>query len=160
MATVLHIPSIEPMVLEATQSVHKLAAPIEALLFVVYFGAVHSLSADSCEEQFGAEQSTLLARFRSGADKSFARARLMESDDFLVLQTFVVFLVVLRSHDPTSSWNLTGLAIRLAQSLGMHRDGSQLNLSPFDAEMRRRLWWSICILDTPASEDHSCSAGL
>ncbi|KAH8753301.1 hypothetical protein F5883DRAFT_380150, partial [Diaporthe sp. PMI_573] len=62
--------------------------------------------------------------------------------------------------DPTYSWNATDLAIRLAQALGMHRDGSALGLSPFDAEIRRRLWWGICILDTPASEDHSCSPGL
>lgn len=159
-ATILHIPSVEPMVLQAFENPLRLPPPIEALLFVVYFGAVNSLSSDDCELHFGSQQSTLLSKFRRGADGALARSRLMETDDMLTLQTFVVYLVVLRSRDPTYSWNTTGLAIRLAQSLGMHRDGDALGLSPFDAEMRRRLWWGICILDTPASEDHSCSPGL
>ncbi|KAJ5667203.1 hypothetical protein N7507_003067 [Penicillium longicatenatum] len=29
-----------------------------------------------------------------------------------------------------------------------------------DFEMRRRLWWNLCILDTPASEDHSCNPAI
>lgn len=159
-ATILHIPSVEPMVLQAFENPLRLPPPIEALLFVVYFGAVNSLSSDDCELHFGSQQSALLSKFRRGADSALARSRLMETDDMLTLQTFVVYLVVLRSRDPTYSWNTTGLAVRLAQSLGMHRDGDTLNLNPFDAEMRRRLWWGICILDTPASEDHSCSPGL
>ncbi|KAF7553478.1 hypothetical protein G7Z17_g3603 [Cylindrodendrum hubeiense] len=159
-ATILHVPSVEPMLLEAMQNLQNLTPPLEALMFVVYFGAVNSLSEDACEIQFGAEQSALVARFRHGADNSIARSKLMETDDILTLQTFVLYLVLLRSLDPKYSWSLTGLAARLTQSLGMHRDGSTLNLTPFDTEMRRRLWWSICILDTPASEDHACSPSL
>lgn len=48
---------------------------------------------------------------------------------------------------------LTGLAIRLAQSIGLHRDGSSLKLSPFETEMRLRLWWHLCVLDSRAPED-------
>ena len=51
-------------------------------------------------------------------------------------------------------WMLTGLLIRLAQSLGLQRDGEQFGLSPFETEMRRRLWWQIVHLDLRASEDH------
>ena len=159
-ATILHIPSVEPMVLQAFENPLHLSPPVEALLFVIYFGAINSLTPDDCELQFGSQQTPLLSKFRRGADSALARSRLMDTDDMLTLQTFVVYLVVLRPRDPTYSWNTTGLAVRLAQSLGIHRDGSALGLSPFDAEMRRRLWWGICILDTPASEDHSCSPGL
>ncbi|KAK1709709.1 fungal-specific transcription factor domain-containing protein [Colletotrichum acutatum] len=159
-ATVLHIPSVEPAVLEAMHNPQNLTAPLEALLFVIYVGAVNSLSDDECEARFGSAQSDLLGKFRRGADAALARARLMVTDDMLTLQAFVIYLITLRCRDPTYSWSMTGLAVRLAQSLGMHRDGSTLNLPPFEAEMRRRLWWNICILDTPASEDYSCSSGL
>lgn len=160
LATILHVPSVEPLVLRAMQNTQNLAPRIEALLFVIYFGAVNSLSSDDCELQFGSPQSALLVGFRRGVDSALARSRMMETDDMLILQTFVVYLVILRSVDPTYSWNMTGLAVRLAQALGMHRDGRLLNLSPFDAEMRRRLWWGICILDTPASEEYSGSTGV
>jgi Fungal specific transcription factor domain len=33
--------------------------------------------------------------------------------------------------------------VRVAQRLGLHRDGSLLKLSPFKAEERRRTWWQM-----------------
>jgi hypothetical protein len=51
-------------------------------------------------------------------------------------------------------WILNGLAIRTAQSLGVHRDGTRLGLSPFESELRRRLWWHLLSRDSRASEDY------
>lgn len=53
---------------------------------------------------------------------------------------------------PRTFWILIGVAIRLAQGLGLHRDGHSLGLSPFEAEMRRRLWWHIVVVDLRATE--------
>ena len=58
----------------------------------------------------------------------------------------------LRSRDSdVNLWLLMGVVIRLAIRLGYHRDPSKLrklNLSPFDGEMRRRIWVSIFQVDT------------
>lgn len=51
-------------------------------------------------------------------------------------------------------WILNGLAIRIAQSLGLHRDGKKLGLSPFQSEIRRRLWWHLLCRDSRAGEDY------
>jgi hypothetical protein len=52
---------------------------------------------------------------------------------------------------------MVGLLVRLAQSVGLHRDGSCFpHLSPFEVEMRRRLWWQICFLDARLG-DHEVS---
>ena len=40
----------------------------------------------------------------------------------------------------------------MAQRLGIHKDGAQFNLPPFETEMRRRLWWQIIHIDVRASE--------
>lgn len=40
-------------------------------------------------------------------------------------------------------WIINGITMRVAQSIGMHHEPSRLGLSPFDAEIRRRLWWHI-----------------
>lgn len=37
--------------------------------------------------------------------------------------------------------------MRIAQQMGLHRDGSQLGLSIFETEMRRRVWWHIVYMD-------------
>jgi hypothetical protein len=50
-------------------------------------------------------------------------------------------------------WILNGLAIRIAQSIGLHRDGKKLGLSPFESEIRRRLWWYLLGRDGRAAED-------
>ncbi len=49
---------------------------------------------------------------------------------------------------------MTGLLIRMAHSLGLQRDGTHFeNLTPYEIEMRRRVWWALCQLDVRASED-------
>lgn len=47
---------------------------------------------------------------------------------------------------------LSGIAVRLARRMGLHRDGTFLGLSPFDIEMRRRLWWHIVHVDFRVSD--------
>jgi hypothetical protein len=44
-------------------------------------------------------------------------------------------------------WILHGTLIRIAQKMGLHRDGETLGLSPFETEMRRRIWWQIIMQD-------------
>lgn len=48
---------------------------------------------------------------------------------------------------------MLAVAVRLGHSLGLHREGSQSGLSPFMEEQRRRLWWSIIVLDIRCAED-------
>ena len=55
-------------------------------------------------------------------------------------------------YDSHSLWTLTGVATRIAQRLGLHRDGVDLKLPPFEIEMRRRLWWQIILLEARAGE--------
>jgi hypothetical protein len=40
-----------------------------------------------------------------------------------------------------------GMTIRNAEKLGLHRDGSILDLSPVEIEDRRRVWWQLQHLD-------------
>lgn len=44
--------------------------------------------------------------------------------------------------------SLLGMAIRTAQRIGIHRDGTNYNLSPWQTEIRRRLWHHLLLLDT------------
>lgn len=57
------------------------------------------------------------------------------------------------SNNTRSMWALVGLVVRIAQSLNLHRDGDGTQFTTFEAEMRRRLWWGVVVLDMRASED-------
>jgi Fungal specific transcription factor domain len=64
----------------------------------------------------------------------------------------------IRSNENTRrTWTLISLAVRIAHALGLHRERSGGRYAspylPFEREMRRRLWWQICVLDRQASAD-------
>jgi hypothetical protein len=52
-------------------------------------------------------------------------------------------------------WTLTSLVVRIAQAMGLHHENPSTSLRPFVREMRRRLWWQICILDAHAADDRA-----
>jgi len=47
---------------------------------------------------------------------------------------------------------MSGVAVRNAQRLGLHRDGLVLGLPPYEVELRRRLWWAVIFMDVRAAE--------
>ena len=72
----------------------------------------------------------------------------MSSADLTVLQAFLIHLLSMREvYDSRTLWTLTGVALRMAEGMGLHRDGSVLGLPPFETEMRRRVWWQLKLLD-------------
>ncbi|KAH8894649.1 hypothetical protein GQ53DRAFT_643232 [Thozetella sp. PMI_491] len=151
---VLHIPSIEPHVVHAPGNLGQISRGFEALLFAIYFSAVVSLSEEECLGLLGASKAYLIRIYRHAMEKALSRASFLETTEIMVLQAFVLFLTGLRNHCSIQlMWTLTALAVRLAQNAGLHRDGTHYKLTPYAVEMRRRLWWSICVLDSRAAED-------
>lgn len=104
---------------------------------------------------FGVERPKLITQYRFALEQALAKAEFITSPELVLLQAFILFLVLVRRHDDTRfSWTLTGLAIRIGQSMGLHRDGTFLpGLTPLEIEMRRRLFWALCILDLRSAED-------
>jgi Fungal specific transcription factor domain len=152
---ILHRPTTRGIIMKASSNTDTLSKSEEALLFSVYYGAVCSLTPSQCEKQLGEDKEQLANRFRFAVEQALARANFLNSSSLMVLQAFVMFLICVRTQDDTRLvWSLSGLTTHLAQALGVHRDGTNFGLSPFETEMRRRLWWHICLLDTRAAEDH------
>ncbi|KAE8379816.1 fungal-specific transcription factor domain-containing protein [Aspergillus bertholletiae] len=55
-----------------------------------------------------------------------------------------------KRNKPYSGLMLLGMAMNMAQSIGLHREFSSAAMSPFNQEIRRRLWWSIFVFDAGA----------
>jgi hypothetical protein len=103
---------------------------------------------------FGAPQAELSLKYRLGLEHSLAMADFLNNPDLALVQAMANFVMLSRRHDsPRFVWMMTGLLIRMAQAIGLHRDGSTLDLSPFESEIRRRVWWALCAIDIRASED-------
>jgi hypothetical protein len=152
---VLHRPTAKNILINASSNTDSLSRSAEALLFSIYYGAVASLTPEQCQSLLGESKDSLSKRYRFATEQALARAGFLNSSSLMLLQAFVFFLICVRHQDDTRLvWSLGGLAIHLAQALGIHRDGTNFDLNPFETEMRRRLWWHISILDTRSSEDH------
>lgn len=53
---------------------------------------------------------------------------------------------------------MIGIAIRIGQRMGIHSETSLAKCSVFEAEMRRRLWWSLVLFDSRIGEMASYKA--
>lgn len=57
-----------------------------------------------------------------------------------------------QANDPRAQYCLIGIAVRVANRLGLHQDAEQYQFQPFEVEMRRRLWWQLVIFDKRIAE--------
>lgn len=62
--------------------------------------------------------------------------------------TVLLILYHLRSESRNGLWHLTGLAMRTVTDVGLHREASTQSLPPFEAQLRRRLFWSVYALES------------
>ncbi|KAF4989098.1 hypothetical protein FGRMN_9340 [Fusarium graminum] len=149
----LHGPTVQKDILETFSAPSSTPVPTEALIFAIYLVAVVSLTDKECRNMFSTPREALLARYCEATEVALSKADFLRSTDLRVLQSFTLHLLSLRhicDHDIL--WLLTGLATRMGQRMGLHRESSLKGLSPFEAELRRRVWWQIVILDGRASQ--------
>ena len=150
---IIHQPTLQSAIFDASFNLEKVSRGLEALMFAIYASATYSMSETECKDILREEKSDLLARYRLGLRKALVRANFLATSEIAVLQAYTIYLLSMRmQYDASTMWVLAGVATRLAQGLGLHRDGSTLGLSPFETEMRRRLWWQIIILDSRSAE--------
>lgn len=158
---IFHRPTLAKLVAEASRDLDHITKATEATMFAVYFAVITSMTSADCISVFGVEKQGTLEKYRFAVEQSMARAGFLCTQELLILQAFALFLTcVRRSDDSRYVWTMTGLLIRIGQSLGLHRDGQQFGISPFETEMRRRLWWLICTLDVRTSEDHGSDPSI
>ncbi|KAI0426723.1 hypothetical protein F5Y09DRAFT_333936 [Xylaria sp. FL1042] len=148
---VLHVPTIGRTIKEA-----------KALMFAISLAAVTSLREEEVEENFGEDRQTLLAKFRLGTEQALSRAGVLNTTDISTVQAFIIYQETVWQNDgQRATWTLAGLLMRIAVGMGLYRDGSHFpNVSAFDAEIRRRVWYHICLLDSHVGDCEPSSVGI
>lgn len=150
---ILHIPTLRPAIERAVGDIAAIPRSFEALMFAIYSTAVMSLNDEDCREKLGEPRKTLLWKYINATRAALSRARFMGTTSLVVLQALVLHLLSVRDiQEPRAVWSLTGVAIRIAEGLGLERDGVYMGLSPFETEMRRRIWWLLKTHDGRTAE--------
>lgn len=76
----------------------------------------------------------------------------LESGSLALVQIFALAANYLQKRNkPNSGSNYAGIALRLAIGLGLHKEFEDWKTSPLRKEIRRRVWWLLCILDVGAT---------
>ncbi|EEH11074.1 fungal specific transcription factor domain-containing protein [Histoplasma capsulatum G186AR] len=154
---IFHKPTLRKFYFLAHDSLDSLNKNAEAAMFAVYYAAITSMDSSQCVSILGEERHIMLSRSRLAMEQAMARANLLNCQSVVLLQATLLFLLCVRRQDDSRYvLSMVAIVVRLAQGLGVHRDGSTFGLQPFETEMRRRLWWHICLLDYQVAEDHGC----
>ncbi|KAF6238306.1 hypothetical protein HO173_003586 [Letharia columbiana] len=108
---------------------------------------------DSVLKMFMEEKDKIINRFRLATEVMLSRAKLLTTSDITVLQAFVIYLAGRRTCTGYKKiWTLIASAVRIGQSLGLDNDEGRFR-TPFQLEIRRRVWYSIGLLDMQAAFD-------
>lgn len=145
---VLHIPSTSKTVETACQQPNAASKADECVLFAMFHCAVFSMTDNECLTDFGQSRATLLAKYHAAAQQALVNASWLKTTELKILQAFVLLLIPYRYIcDPHVFWVLTGVAVRIAQRMGLHHNDKKLDLPPFEVQMRRRLFYQIVHLE-------------
>lgn len=127
------------------------------LLFSIFYcGALTAPPAHwSSEPLKGYPQEKLLGELENVYSKSIM---MCQASDFPTLYTLTASLLVhsCARSDPSAIDDLrfVGSSFRIAQLMGLHRDGAELGLDLVESEMRRRVWWHVVWIDGQTSLLH------
>ncbi|KAK1573322.1 fungal-specific transcription factor domain-containing protein [Colletotrichum navitas] len=149
MTKVVHVPTLEPLVFKAVTGGIDLSTDFKALMCCINVVAIMALSESEAIQMLGAEKSSALRRSTLAMKKALAETDFLRRYNMMILQCLVLYLVSVQGQlDQHAAWVLTGGLVRIAQRMGLHRDGQLLGLSPFETEIRRRIWWQIILLES------------
>lgn len=158
---ILHAPVVQQQILEAAGDLRAVSKEIEALMLSIYCISVISLGEDEVKRSYGESRATLISRYKRSTETALRNAGLLKTSNLVVLQAFLLYLFSLRLlSDSHTTWSFCGIAMRIAQRIGLHKDGSHLGLSVFVTEMRRRLWLQLVIFDATAGYFSGCGSAF
>ncbi|KAG8407078.1 hypothetical protein J3458_020573 [Metarhizium acridum] len=145
---IVHVPTLEPYVMRAAVGMHLVPIEYQALLYSIYAVAAKSMSDQECFELLGYSRDTILKKYGSSIKRALMKYNHRENYTMITLQTLILYLLTLEDKTHRhASWVTSGIVVRMAYSMGYHRDGESLGLGPFETEMRRRIWCQIIIQD-------------
>ncbi|KAI4244953.1 MAG: hypothetical protein LQ352_006675 [Teloschistes flavicans] len=126
---------------------------LQAVVFAALFSGVVSMPEDAVPMAFGTSKKDLVDNFQLGTETALGRANVIRTTKVETLQALVMYMIPLcRTEVSRSHSALVGTALRIAECMGLHRDGTDYGLNPVDTLVRRLIWYQICFLDIRTCE--------
>ncbi|KAN0107928.1 Fungal specific transcription factor domain containing protein [Hyaloscypha variabilis] len=126
-------------------------AEFEALLSTIYLLAINSLRPEIVQRAFLTPKAVLISRYQHVCQCALAKVEFFKTNRIHALQALLYYLTFLFQQNLyQDAIALLGVAARVAQTMGHHRDPSHFPFSPWVCEIRRRIWNHLYCLDAMA----------
>jgi hypothetical protein len=89
----LHVPSVQQMILEAASDLQSTPKSTEALMFAIYLSSVNSMNDRDCRKTMGESRSALLANFSNATQQALVNTEFLKSTNLVVLQALTLYIV-------------------------------------------------------------------
>ncbi|OQD77076.1 hypothetical protein PENDEC_c003G06402 [Penicillium decumbens] len=101
----------------------------------------------------GDDNSDLDITFYQEARAFLQQASVFETGNLTLIQALLLLSnYAQKRNKPNTGWNYLGLAVRMAMSLGLHKEFHGWKINLLQREIRRRLWWGVFIFDSGAAK--------
>ncbi|OMP81761.1 putative transcriptional regulatory protein [Diplodia seriata] len=162
--TILHRPTFTPLFSSfIANAPPQTTSAVEPQIYAAMALAAHHLRASSHAHQAAAEAWLRLNPFAAVETwlASLPR-RARASLPSLQTRALLVLAQQARGQHVEDHWQATNALVRAAMAAGLHRDPMAFgsSFSAMQADLRRRLWWSVVEMDVAASMDYGMPPAL
>lgn len=119
------------------------------LLYAIWYGGSVTISLRIIKTEFNASSRfSLSSIYNEGVSHWLTKISFPRSPSLQGLAAYLIVQTILsKEEEPLTSSLFVGLAMRVAQTMGLHRDPAKFGIEPCEAETRRRMWWHILHMD-------------
>ncbi|KAI9372599.1 hypothetical protein BJX61DRAFT_433716 [Aspergillus egyptiacus] len=119
------------------------------LLYAIWYGGSVTVSLRTIKAEFnGATRSALSKAYNDQVTRWLTKTAFPRSPSLHGLAAYLLVQTILsKEEEPLTSSLFVSLAMRVAQTMGLHRDPANFGIGGSEAECRRRMWWHIVHMD-------------
>jgi hypothetical protein len=119
------------------------------LLYAIWYGGSVTVSIRTIKAEFNVSSRSLLSEiYNEQVSRWLTKISFPRSPTLHGLAAFLLVQTILsREEEPLTSSLFISLALRVAQTMGLHRDPAEFGIQSYEAESRRRVWWHIVHMD-------------
>ncbi|KAL4879423.1 fungal-specific transcription factor domain-containing protein [Aspergillus karnatakaensis] len=119
------------------------------LMYAIWYGGSVTISIRTIKAEFGgATRGGLSKAYNDQVTRWLTKTSFPRNPTLHGLAAYLLVQTILsKEEQPLTSSLFVSLAMRVAQTMGLHRDPAYFGISASEAECRRRLWWHIVHMD-------------
>ncbi|PLN86667.1 Zn(II)2Cys6 transcription factor [Aspergillus taichungensis] len=123
------------------------------LLYAIWYAGSVTISIRTIKSEFTvASRFALSKTYNEEVNRWLTRISFPRSPSLQGLAAYLLVQTILsKEEEPLASSLFVSLAMRVAQTMGLHRDPAKFGIQPYEAEYRRRIWWHIVHMDVVVS---------